>query len=61
MEYDEGFMTVAQAAEYLALGQSTIWQLMYRGRLPYTKIGRARRIPRAAIKSIALNGLTTGR
>lgn len=54
-------MTVAQAAEYLALGQSTIWQLMYRGRLPYTKIGRARRIPRAAIKSIALNGLTTGR
>jgi excisionase family DNA binding protein len=52
-----GLMTVAEAAEFLSLGRTTLYGLMDAGRLPYVKIGRARRIPRAALVRLAAENL----
>ena len=56
----EGLVTVADAASYLALSPKTIWRLMGDGTLPYTRLGRNRRIPRLALKSYAAKGLVIG-
>ncbi|MGW6822057.1 helix-turn-helix domain-containing protein [Streptomyces sp. NPDC055005] len=41
--------TVKDAVVLLRLGRSTIYELMASGELPFTKLGRARRIKRADI------------
>jgi len=45
----DGLMTIPEAAEFLAVNRSTVYVAMDGGRLPYVKIGRARRIPRRAL------------
>jgi len=42
-------LTVEQAAEALAVGRSTLYQLLQAGRLRSVKIGRCRRIPRQSL------------
>lgn len=49
----EGLMTVKQACEFLQLSDSSIYELMVKGDLAFTKIGGARRIPRVAVKRLA--------
>ncbi|MFD9608766.1 helix-turn-helix domain-containing protein [Streptomyces sp. NPDC059083] len=52
--------TVKGAAEYLSLGRSTVYELMAAGKLPYTKVGRIRRIRRAELdKFVAQLELST--
>ncbi|MFD3870382.1 helix-turn-helix domain-containing protein [Streptomyces sp. NPDC058623] len=41
--------TVKDAVVLLRLGRSTIYELMASGELPFTKLGRARRIKRSDI------------
>ena len=42
-------LKVAEAARYLSISRSTLYELMDRGLLPYAKLGRARRIPRQSL------------
>ncbi len=67
----DGLVSIGEAAEFLAVSRSTLYELMDQGRLPYAKIGRSRRIPRRALIDLAqlslrgghlvpiINGLTT--
>ncbi|MEX0702297.1 MAG: helix-turn-helix domain-containing protein [Planctomycetales bacterium] len=50
-------LTVREAAHRLALGRSTLYNLMDRGALPYVKIGRARRIPSGEIERLVRDSL----
>jgi excisionase family DNA binding protein len=42
---EKGLITVVEAAKFLSLSRSTIYNLMDSGRLRYVKIGGSRRIP----------------
>lgn len=54
---EEGLLNVREAGAFLAVSRTTIWVLMSAGTLPYTLIGHNRRIPRAALKALAIKGL----
>lgn len=41
-----GLVKVNEAAEFLSLSKSKIYQMMESGDLPYIRFGRARRIPK---------------
>ncbi len=43
-------LRVTEAAERLALGRSTVYELIARGELPTVRIGAATRIPVAALQ-----------
>jgi excisionase family DNA binding protein len=58
---DDGFVTVAQAAEYLNLSRATVYALMDSGELAYAKFGRSRRIPRRALMDYAGRSLVKPR
>jgi excisionase family DNA binding protein len=47
-----GLVTVADAAKYLAVSRSKLYEEMDAGRLAYVKLGRARRIRRAALEHL---------
>lgn len=51
--FEEGLVSVKEAAQFLALSRSTLYELMERGALIYTKLGRARRIPKRALIQLA--------
>jgi excisionase family DNA binding protein len=42
-------LTIAEAGEYVRLSRTTLYGLMNDGLLAYVKIGKARRIPLAAL------------
>ena len=42
----EGLLTVREAAEFLKLSRSRLYELMNAGELAYVKIGGSRRVPR---------------
>ncbi|RZU29477.1 excisionase family DNA binding protein [Streptomyces sp. BK022] len=44
-----------EAAEALAIGRSTVYELMAEGSLPYIKLGRTRRIRRADLETYVAN------
>jgi excisionase family DNA binding protein len=55
----QGFMTVAEAGEYLALSRARINQLIDRGDLPVMVLGpRTRRVPRRAVAELGERLLT---
>jgi excisionase family DNA binding protein len=56
---EQGLLRVAEAARFLAVSCSTIYDLMETGRLPYVKLGRSRRIPRQALVDLARRSLVT--
>ncbi|OAA26555.1 DNA-binding protein, excisionase family [Frankia sp. EI5c] len=43
--------TPAEAAEILAIGRTTVYELLATGALESVRIGRSRRIPRAALNA----------
>jgi excisionase family DNA binding protein len=44
-----GLLRVEEAAEWLGLGRTKAYELVYRGILPSVTIGRSRRVPVAAL------------
>ena len=46
----EGLLDVKEAASFLRICRSKVYQLMDRQDLPYVKLGKARRIPKVAVK-----------
>lgn len=52
--YSDGLVSVAEAASFLGISRSHIYDLMEAGHLGYTKLGRCRRIPRRALTQLAL-------
>lgn len=50
---EDGLITVAEAARFLAVSRTTIYELMAEGVLPSAKIGRARRIAKRAVVELA--------
>ena len=54
---DEGFVTVREAADFLALSRAKLYALMEARELRYAKFGRARRIPRSALREYAKRSL----
>jgi excisionase family DNA binding protein len=56
----DGLTTVAEAAKFLSLGRSTLYELMDNGELRYVKIGSSRRIPKRALMELAKTNLQGG-
>lgn len=56
----DGLLSVEEACAFLSVGRSTLYELMDRGELPFTKIGRSRRIPRRAVVELAARNLRGG-
>jgi excisionase family DNA binding protein len=56
----DGFTGVTQAAEYLGISRSKIYAIMDSGELAYAKFGKARRIPRRALREFAAKCLVQG-
>lgn len=54
------YLTVAEAADVLAVSRKTIYRLVWRGRLPARRVGRALRIPaRAVLDGGAVRAVTS--
>jgi excisionase family DNA binding protein len=45
----EGVLSVAKAAEFIAVGRTFLYHEMGAGRLPFLRVGRKRCIPRVAL------------
>lgn len=56
----KGLFTVLEAARYLSLSRSMIYNLMESGKLRYVKIGSARRIPRDCCRELIESNLIGG-
>ncbi len=56
-ELDEGLLTVKEAAKLLRISVTTAYSIMGRGELQFLRIGRARRIPKAAIRDFIKRNL----
>jgi excisionase family DNA binding protein len=56
----DGLMTVTEAAEYLSISRSKLYQMMDSGELPYVKLGRCRRIQRRDLIDLVSRQLRGG-
>ena len=56
----DGLVTIREAARFLSLSRSTLYQMMDKGELLYAKIGGSRRIPKQALKNLAGTSLLGG-
>ena len=57
----DGLMTIKEAAEFLSVSRTKLYDLMNRGEISWRKIGRARRVPRRAVEEFAARALRGGR
>jgi excisionase family DNA binding protein len=53
----DGLDTIKDAAAFLKVSVAQIYRLMAAGELPFSKIGRSRRIPRRALVELAARNL----
>ena len=49
--YERRLLRVEEAAQWLGLGRTKAYELVYRGLLPSVTIGRSRRVPFAALQA----------
>ena len=56
----DGLVTVQEAAQFLSISRSKLYELMDNGELTFVKLGRSRRIPRRALVDLAASGLQGG-
>lgn len=49
----DGLLTSKEAARFLAISRTKIYDAMSSGDLPYVKLGKARRIPKVALSIFA--------
>jgi len=54
---EDGLDRVADVAKYLKISTAQVYILMGRGDLPYTRIGRCRRVPHRAVVSLAARNM----
>ena len=52
----DGLMTVEEAATYLRIGRTKVYDFMAAQDLPYVKLGKSRRIPKVALRLFAEKG-----
>lgn len=57
---DEGSVTVSEATTWSGLPRSNLYELMERGELAYTKVGRRRLIMRRSLRDLLRRGLVGG-
>jgi excisionase family DNA binding protein len=50
---EDGFTSIREASDYLAMSISAIYGLMARGELRFAKFGKARRISRRSLREFA--------
>ena len=55
-----GLVKVPEAARFLGLSRSKVYELMYKGELRYAKIGASRRIPVEAVEDLVARNLKGG-
>lgn len=55
-----GTLTFKQALEYLQVGKTFLEQRLSRGEIPYTYVGRHRRIPKIALDEYLAKNLRGG-
>ncbi len=53
-------MTVSEAAEYLSISRSKLYEMMDKGELAYVKLGRCRRIQRRDLIDLVSRQLRGG-
>lgn len=53
----DGLLSIEEACAFLSISRSTLYELMDQGELPFTKIGRSRRIPKRACIELAAKNL----
>lgn len=58
---DRLLLRVEEAAELVGLGRSKVYELVQSGELESVTVGRARRIPRAAVDAFVEKLRSTGR
>ncbi len=56
----DGLVTVQEAAQFLSISRSKLYELMDNGELTFVKLGRSRRIPRRTLVDLAASGLQGG-
>jgi excisionase family DNA binding protein len=56
----DGLMTIPDAAQFLCVSKSKLYELMDGGELEFVKLGRSRRIPRRALVELAASNLQGG-
>jgi excisionase family DNA binding protein len=56
----DGLMTVPEAAEYLSISRSKLYEMMDSGELAYVKLGRCRRIQRRELIDLVSRQLRGG-
>lgn len=56
----DGTMSVKEAIRFTSLGMTTLYQLMDKGAIRFTQVGRRRLIPRAELVRLLEAGLTPG-
>ncbi len=49
----DGLVKVVEAAQFLRISRSHLYNLMESGELPFVRLGRTRRIPRNAVVRLA--------
>jgi len=52
----EGLLDTKEAADFLGIGRSKVYDFMASQDLPYVKLGKCRRIPKVALKIFAEKG-----
>ena len=56
----DGLMTISEAAEYLSISRSKLYEMMDDGELAYVKLGRCRRIERRELIDLVARELRGG-
>jgi excisionase family DNA binding protein len=52
----EGLLDAKEAADFLGVGRTKVYDFMSSQDLPYVKLGKSRRIPKVALKIFAEKG-----
>jgi len=57
---EEGCLTIEEAVQFSGLSRSFLYEQMKAGRLPFIKVGAARRVPRRALQQFLAEHLVAG-
>jgi len=58
---EEGCLTIEEAVQFSGLSRSFLYEQMKAGRLPFVKVGAARRVPKRALQRFLAEHLVAGR